>query len=162
MLKKDERAPTGFYGSEREEPPVYIVSEATRRSMRGNRRKDTKPELAVRRALWAAGLRGYRVDYKNLPGRPDIVFNKQKVAIFIHGCFWHRCPTCTRNLTPTANAARWAEKFRRNQERDQRHQAELRDLGYRVLVIWECQVKADSALVCEEIRVRLGARDEHY
>ena len=123
----------------------YETSEGTRRAMRGNVSRDTLVELKLRRALWAAGLRGYRKNYKQLPGKPDIVFTKAKLAIFVHGCFWHRCPHCTRNLTPTANNAYWTAKFARNIERDQRRITELEGLGYRVLIVWECQVAGDLA-----------------
>lgn len=67
-------------------------SEATSRVMSSNRGRDTAPELALRRALWAAGRRGYRLHYKQVPGRPDIAYPTKKIAIFVHGCYWHRCP----------------------------------------------------------------------
>lgn len=133
-------------------------SAATVKSMKGNKRTGTRPELAVRRALWAAGLRGYRVDTKKLPGRPDIVFNRAKIAIFVHGCFWHQCPTCRRNLTPTNNAGKWAEKFRRNRERDAEKQAELESRGYRVMVVWECRIKGDLDRIVAEVGEALGEK----
>lgn len=122
--------------------------------MRGNRSKDTKPELRLRRALWAAGLRGYRKNVRKLPGTPDVVFGRAKLAVFVHGCYWHQCPRCTRNRMPKTNAAYWEAKFAGNVERDARQQAALEEAGWRVLVVWECETK-DIASVVEGIRAML-------
>ena len=81
--------------------------------MSANRAKDTKPELLLRQALWQSGHRGYRLHHKKIPGRPDITFVGKKVAIFVHGCFWHRCPKCAYTL-PKNNTAFWQAKFDRN------------------------------------------------
>ena len=89
------------------------MSEATSRVMSANRAKDTKPELLLRQALWQAGHRGYRLHYKKVPGRPDITFVGKRVAIFVHGCFWHRCPKCAYTL-PKNNTAFRQAKFDRN------------------------------------------------
>ena len=120
---------------------TWEVRESTRKTMRANRSIDTKPELALRRALWAAGLRGYRKNVRKLPGTPDVVYGPHKLAIFVHGCYWHSCPTCTRNRIPKTNAAYWQAKFAGNRERDERNQAGLAALGWRVLVLWECELK---------------------
>ncbi|RYG39637.1 DNA mismatch endonuclease Vsr [bacterium] len=112
--------------------------------MRSNRSRDTAPELRLRRALWADGLRGYRVARKGLPGRPDIVFGPARLAIFVHGCFWHRCPLCPPRASPATNRAYWEAKFEGNTARDARQKAELEALGWTVLVIWECQLKKDG------------------
>ena len=125
---------------------TLIVAESTRRSMQGNRATGTQPEETLRKALWAAGVRGYRKNVKSLPGKPDIVFSKLKLAIFVHGCYWHQCPICTRNRAPKTNAAYWQAKFHANQDRDERNQTQLLEMGYRVLVVWECQVKAGEGL----------------
>jgi DNA mismatch endonuclease (patch repair protein) len=125
---------------------------ATSRSMRQNRSVNTGPELTIRRALWALGLRGYRKNLRTLPGKPDVVFGKWKVAIFIHGCFWHSCPTCTRNLRPTRNAAYWRDKFERTAVRDQKARDELESLGYLVLVIWECDIRKSLPDVIDQIK----------
>lgn len=137
-----------------------FVAEATRRSMRGNRGYDTKPELRVRSALWAAGLRGYRKNVRKLPGKPDMVYGRAKLAIFVHGCFWHQCPHCARNRVPKANAAYWAAKFLANAERDARNVAALEAKGYRVHVVWECRLK-DTLKVVEEIAALLGRTPAH-
>lgn len=114
----------------------------SRRSMQGNKRRDTKPELLVRRRLRAAGLPGYRLQWKKAPGRPDIAYPGRKVAIFVNGCFWHRCPRC-RPAVPKRNTTFWEAKFRRNVERDARAIAELEELGWKPIIIWECELRRD-------------------
>lgn len=107
------------------------------------RGRDTRPEWIVRRALHAAGLR-YRLQARDLPGRPDIVFRSRRVAIFVHGCFWHRHddPACRLTRTPKSRVAFWEEKFATNQARDVRNVAALRAAGWTVLTVWECQLRA--------------------
>lgn len=114
----------------------WARDEATRRSMRANRRRDTAPELAVRRLLHAAGLR-YRVDYAPLGGRrrADIVFPRKKIAVFIDGCFWHGCPEHA--TLPKRNRDYWAPKLARNIERDRETDALLAEAGWRVIRHWE-------------------------
>lgn len=108
--------------------------------MSANRAKGTKPEVTLRKALWRAGHRGYRLHYKKIPGRPDITFVSKKVAIFVHGCFWHRCPKCAYAL-PKNNTEFWQAKFDRNVARDKRKKADLKHLGWTILTIWECDLK---------------------
>jgi DNA mismatch endonuclease (patch repair protein) len=108
--------------------------------MQGNKSKDTSPELKVRKLLREAGFPGYRLQWKKAPGRPDIAYPGRKIAIFVNGCFWHRCPKC-QLPTPKTNPEYWEEKFRRNVERDQRKLKELEDAGWTVFVIWECDLK---------------------
>jgi DNA mismatch endonuclease, patch repair protein len=129
-------------------------SEAVRHSMQANRAKDTKPELILRKTLWSCGLRGYRLHSKNVPGRPDISFGKQKVAIFVHGCFWHRCPACKLPL-PKSNRDFWIKKFRRNQSRDRRKAKALVSRGWRVFVIWECKLKRDMSQTVRRLGLSL-------
>ncbi len=119
-------------------PPAS--SEAVRHSMQGNRSKNTKPELLVRRCLREAGLTGYRLQWKGAAGRPDIAFPGRRVAIFVHGCFWHRCPYCNPS-EPRSNVDFWNAKFRRNQERDRRDCQALLEAGWTVIVVWECRLK---------------------
>ncbi len=111
------------------------------RSMRMSRirSRDTLPELALRKALFALGFR-YRLDDRKLPGRPDIVLPRYKTAIFVHGCFWHRHEGCKIATTPKSNTAFWVDKFRRNVERDARVAGELEAAGWRVFVAWECEL----------------------
>lgn len=109
------------------------------------RHKNTGPEWAVRRRLWAAGYR-YRLHVSSLPGRPDLLFRASRLAVFVHGCFWHRHSGCSRTRTPKSNVAFWERKFRENQLRDQRNQMALESLGWVVEVIWECEVGKESWL----------------
>jgi DNA mismatch endonuclease (patch repair protein) len=104
--------------------------------MRGNKKRDTRPELALRRALHARGLR-YRVDYALGFGRrrADIAFTRRRVVVFVDGCFWHCCPE--HGTTPRANVAYWEPKLRRNVERDHETDARLRETGWSVVRIWE-------------------------
>ena len=115
----------------------------SRHSMQGNKRQNTKPELLVRQRLRAAGLTGYRLQWKKAPGRPDIAFPGRKIAIFVNGCFWHRCPHCNPS-TPKRNTEFWEAKFRRNVERDARAITELKELGWTPITIWECELKRDK------------------
>lgn len=132
-----------------------MVREATRKTMRANRSKDTKPELLLRKALWAAGLRGYRKHRRGLPGTPDLVYGPSRLAVFVYGCYWHRCSICTRNRLPKTNALYWSTKFAQNAERDARQQAALAAAGWRVLVLWECELR-DPAAAVERVRAALA------
>ncbi len=117
-----------------------MTSEATRHVMQANKSKNTKPELLVRAALREAGYTGYRLHWKKAPGHPDICFPGRKVAIFVNGCFWHRCPRCALPA-PKSNVEFWEGKFSRNRMRDARDQELLLEDGWTVLVVWECQLK---------------------
>ena len=101
---------------------------------------DTKPELALRHALFAKGFR-YRLHRKDLPGKPDIVFPSRRKVIFVHGCFWHQHPGCKYATIPKSNTDFWVEKFRRNTKRDSTNIADLAKLDWKALVIWQCQIK---------------------
>jgi len=101
--------------------------------------KDTKLEVLVRRALFKAGLR-YRKHIKTLPGRPDIVFHKYKTAVFVHGCFWHGHQECKAARLPKSNITYWEQKIRDNIERDKRKTMALTQLGWKVIVIWQCEI----------------------
>lgn len=108
--------------------------------MVANKSKDTKPEILVRKLLHALGYR-FRLCRKDLPGKPDIVLPKYRTVIFVHGCFWHQHAGCKAASRPSTNVEFWEKKFARNRERDARVEAELAALGWRVIVIWECEVK---------------------
>ena len=110
--------------------------------MSRNKAKNTKPELNLRRSLYADGVRGYRLNWKKAPGTPDIAFPGKKIAIFINGCYWHRCPHCELPL-PKTNKEFWEEKFDKNIKRDIKKEKELLDLGWVVLVFWECKIKTN-------------------
>ena len=108
--------------------------------MRRVKGRDTSPELAVRRILRAAGI-GYRLGGCGLPGRPDLVMKGRRIALFVHGCFWHG-HDCRRGARrPKANAHYWLTKVERNRARDVRNVADLTALGWRVIVVWECEMK---------------------
>ncbi len=108
--------------------------------MRAVKGKDTKPEILLRKKLFALGFR-YRLNVKTLPGKPDLVFPKHKTVIFVHGCFWHghKCKRGAR--APKQNADYWREKITRNKARDKASAAALEKLGWRVITVWECEIK---------------------
>ena len=117
--------------------------------------KDTKPEMVVRRAVHSLGYR-YRIHRAELPGRPDLVFSGRKVVIFVHGCFWHRHPGCRKATTPASNREYWLPKFRENKSRDKRKARELKKLGWRVVVVWECETSDVETLkkrLCRELEI---------
>lgn len=121
------------------------------RIMRSVPRANTKPELLIRKLLHGFGLR-FRLHRADLPGSPDIVLPRYRAVIFVHGCFWHRHPGCRYSTTPKTRQDYWLPKFANNVERDARKEAQLRELGWRVLVVWECETKNIEAL---ERRLRL-------
>lgn len=116
--------------------------------MRAVRQKNTGPEITVRCILHASGYR-FRIQCRDLPGSPDIVLPKHNLAIFVHGCFWHRHPGCRKATTPKTRAAFWAAKFERNVMRDSENEATLRGMGWRVLTIWECEATSADTLVAK-------------
>lgn len=108
--------------------------------------KNTTPELRVRRAAHALGLR-FRLHQKDLPGTPDLVFRKRRTVLFVHGCFWHRHPGCRKASSPSTRACYWKEKFDANVARDARVANELRAKGWHVAIIWECETKDPEQLL---------------
>ena len=120
--------------------------------MRRIRSTNTKPEMLLRKALHARGLR-FRLHGRQLPGKPDIVMPKHRVAIFVHGCFWHRHEGCKVATTPKSNTPFWIAKFDRNVTRDERVRAELEAAGWRVVISWECEVdtQAKAAVTAERL-----------
>ena len=124
------------------------------RVMSSNKAKNTKPELEFRKALYADGIRGYRLNWEKVPGRPDIAFPGRKISIFINGCYWHRCPYCELPL-PKTNTEFWKEKFDKNIKRDKKKEKELLDLGWTVLVFWECKIKTNIKDCINKIKVNL-------
>jgi DNA mismatch endonuclease (patch repair protein) len=107
--------------------------------------KNTKPELLVRRMLFAMGYR-YRLHDRSLPGSPDLVFSKRRAAVFIHGCFWHDHAGCRLAYKPKSNAGFWAAKIQRNAERDVESLEKLAANGWRTLVVWECELTSPEAV----------------
>lgn len=115
--------------------------------------RDTRPEVMVRQAAHALGLR-FRLHRKNLPGRPDLTLPRHRTVVMVHGCFWHRHAGCRRATTPATRTDYWLPKFERNVARDLRNAEELERLGWRVVVIWECETK-DRERLTEIIRERV-------
>ena len=132
--------------------PPPASSEAVHNVMVANRSTDTGPEMVVRRMLREAGCPGYRLHWRiddedgRYVCRPDIAYPGRKVAIFVHGCFWHRCPRCALEL-PKSNVDYWSEKFERNVQRDLAKEAALLDLGWEVRTIWECDIERGTGKV---------------
>ena len=118
------------------------------------RSKGTKPEMLVRRTLYAMGYR-YRLHRKSLPGRPDIVFPGRKKAVLVHGCFWHQHEGCTAARKPKSNTEYWLPKLEENVVRDQNNQYAIRQLGWETLTLWECQLK-DAAELKRRLAQFLG------
>ncbi|MER2218892.1 very short patch repair endonuclease [Methylobacterium brachiatum] len=124
------------------EPPVPAARSALMSRVRG---ANTKPELVVRRAVHALGYR-FRLHRRDLPGSPDLVFPRLRLALFVHGCFWHRHQGCRRTTTPKTRVEFWANKFEANVRRDERVVAELQALGWRCETIWECETARPDEL----------------
>lgn len=135
------RGITGPGGNDRARSMTDVVDPATRsRMMAGIRGRNTSPELVLRRKLHAAGLR-YRLHDSRVSGRPDIVFAGRRIAIFVHGCFWHRHDGCHWCSTPSSNTDFWSSKFERNITRDRQVLERLLADGWRVAVVWECGLR---------------------
>ena len=133
-MKKNETMTTR---DRRNPEPSSIV---TTKVMKANKGKDTGPEIIVRQILRESGFPGYRLNWKKAPGRPDVAYPGRKIAIFINGCFWHRCPHCNLPL-PKTHTDFWKQKFEKNVERDKRKTEELESMGWTVITIWECEIK---------------------
>jgi len=114
------------------------------------RSKNTKPELIIRSLLHRQGYR-FRIHRKDLPGCPDIVFPKYKFAIFVHGCFWHQHKGCKKAQIPNTNKLFWEKKLSRNIERDKESINELKELGWNVFIIWECEIKQSVEEILDRV-----------
>jgi DNA mismatch endonuclease (patch repair protein) len=118
------------------------------------RGRDTGPELRLRTALRSEGVRGYRISPKDIPGSPDITFTKQRIAVFVDGCFWHRCPLCYRE--PSSNIEFWRQKLSRNVERDRTVDSNLMGMGWKVMRLWEHEIKANPEAAAGKVLMLLG------
>lgn len=118
------------------------------------RDRDTKPEKLVRSLLHRLGYR-FRLHRKDLPGRPDIVLPKYRTAIFVHGCFWHRHRGCKYAYQPKSRVEFWKKKFLDTVKRDKRNQNELKELGWKVIIVWECEL-ANSGMLQQKLNVKLA------
>jgi DNA mismatch endonuclease (patch repair protein) len=122
--------------------------------MRGNKSASTKPEAVLAEEMRKVGINGFYTNQKGLPGSPDLVFPDAKLAVFVHGCFWHRCPYCHPHF-PESNQEYWTAKFARNKARDSRVKTQLRAQGWKPIVIWECQLKKSPERVVSRIKKAL-------
>jgi DNA mismatch endonuclease, patch repair protein len=134
-----------------------LTAEQRRKCMSSIRRKNTVPELLLRSALHKSGLR-YRLHDKNLPGRPDIVFSKYHVVLFVHGCYWHS-HGCYKSSIPKSQCDFWINKLNANRERDVRNVKYLQEKGWRVIIVWECVLKGKTSLpinmIVESVKIFL-------
>lgn len=138
-------------------PETTPMSRSEMMSRIGSR--DTAPEMAIRRVLHRAGYR-FRLQRKDLPGRPDLTLPKHQAVIFVHGCFWHGHENCPDFRLPKTNEAFWKEKIARNIERDRRAVVDLGKLGWRVLVVWECATRTKKVeMTASEIASWLHGHD---
>lgn len=129
------------------------VSPATRSFVMSRvRGRHTQPELYVRRAVWGAGFR-YRLHPKKLPGAPDLALPKYRLAVFVHGCFWHQ-HHCPRAKRPASNQEYWNRKLDGNMARDARHRARLEELGWQVVTIWECRLQSGAEELLAYLKMR--------
>ena len=140
----------------KEPRPPPPSSDSASRVMRANRAKATRPERELLANVKRMKLRGFRLNLPGLPGRPDIAFPEVKLAVFVHGCFWHH-HSAHLDRMPRANAGYWRAKFARNEARDRRKIRALRVLGWRTLVVWECQVQANPVRCVGRIARRLAS-----
>lgn len=140
---------------------VDVVDPATRSRMMANiKGVNTQPEIALRKALHALGVR-FRLHDKTLPGRPDIVFRRSKATVFVHGCFWHRHEGCRYSTQPTTRPEFWSQKFSSNVARDRRNVDSLAAAGWRTRIVWECELKAHGATaVATEVKKWLVLTDD--
>ncbi|HEY4134556.1 MAG TPA: very short patch repair endonuclease [Alphaproteobacteria bacterium] len=139
-----------------EAKPSYAKPSPERSAiMRAIKGKDTKPELAVRSLLHRMGYR-FRLHSKTLPGRPDLFLRRHSLAIFVHGCFWHRHANCKLASDPKSNVAYWQEKFSRNRRRDRAARTALTKAGIKSLVLWECEIRKGDAATAAKLRAVLG------
>lgn len=131
----------------------FVTDPQTSARMRRVGQKATGAESQVRAAVSALGLR-YRTNVPDLPGRPDLANKTQKWAVFVHGCFWHDHHGCRFATKPVRNEGLWKEKLRRNRERDEQNVLGLTDLGFIVVVVWECEIRDDTALQRKLLQLR--------
>jgi len=158
--KRSEGVAAGALGIE----PAIVLPTARQRQMAAIKTRHTAPELIVRKALHASGLR-FRLHRRDLPGRPDIVLPGHRIAVFVHGCFWHGCVMCDRGTRqPKSNAAFWSAKLDGNRRRDARNVLELTQLGWHVAIVWDCETRNREKLAEAVARilavVRPGRRDD--
>ena len=137
-------------------PSPTATTAAVKSAMKGNRSTNTFPERVMHKALFGLGISDF-VTHHELPGSPDIAFVSEQVAVFVHGCFWHRCPHCAPHF-PSSNLSYWRAKFARNRARDKAVVRRLKELGWRVVVVWECRLLTNPLRQAQRVRSTLGNR----
>ena len=130
---------------------LHKVSEQRSRNMSAIKSKNTKPEIAVRKVLHSMGYR-FRLHGKDLPGSPDIVLPKYRTVIFVHGCFWHRHENCKYATTPKTREEFWESKFKENVIRDKSLQKKLSAIGWKIIIVWECEIKDKNLLIKDRLK----------
>lgn len=155
--KRAAKSKPSLQGSRLEARKRLVTDPVTSARLARIRQRDTRPELVVRKHLFAAGLR-YRVLNRDLPGSPDIANRERRWAIFVHGCFWHHHAGCSRATVPKRNRRFWLDKFEMNRARDRRAARLLRKMGFRVLSIWECHTRHAGKVEHSIARFLLPAR----
>ena len=130
---------------------IHEVSEQRSRNMSAIKSKNTKPEIAVRKVLHSMGYR-FRLHGKDLPGSPDIVLPKYRTVIFVHGCFWHRHENCKYATTPKTREEFWESKFKENVIRDKSNQKKLSAIGWKIIIVWECEIKDKNLLIKDRLK----------
>ncbi len=129
--------------------------EITSRIMSTIKNKNTKPEIILRKSLFVNKMKGYRLHWGKVPGKPDICYPGRKIAIFVNGCFWHRCPFCNPSI-PKSHTDFWISKFKKNVERDNFKIQQLKDKGWKVLVMWECKINNNIQLYIDQVKKIYG------
>ena len=128
-----------------------MTSEARSRNMAAIKSKNTKPEIEVRKILHEMGYR-FRLHRKDLPGNPDIVLPKYKTAIFVNGCFWHQHEDCKYARLPKTKTDFWKKKLEGNKQRDKVKQSQLNELGWKIINVWECEIKDKKSQICSKLK----------
>jgi DNA mismatch endonuclease (patch repair protein) len=137
---------SGYGSSSTLEAMDSLSPERRSENMRRILGKDTGPEIAVRRLVHRMGYR-YRLHAKDLPGKPDLIFRSSKKVIFVHGCFWHQHQGCRHGRLPLSRRDYWETKLSRNAARDRKHAIALQQLGWQLLIIWECEISQTERLI---------------
>ena len=122
--------------------------------------KNTKPEVKVRKHLFSRGFR-YRVNDRRYPGTPDIILPKHKTVVFVNGCFWHRHEGCKYTTIPSTNTEFWLGKFKKNVENDAKNYNALAELGWQVIVVWECEIKHDFLKTMDQIEMKINGHSRN-
>ena len=136
-------------------PKAPVSSDAAvRASMKGNRAKGTSAETRLADILLSRGLSGFVANHSDLPGSPDFSFRQERVAVFVNGCYWHRCPYCKPNF-PKSNRDYWEAKFHRNIVRDKQNRSDLREMGWKPVVVWECKLAKHPSRITRRIQCAL-------